>query len=728
MSDIASIVKDPGTFDYSKTFDIYQTCARQIAEGTDEANESLIRILDNRAKFDSRLDNMLADLIEAVGFYPYLAHEKLQLSSTSGLIRMGRNHSNNLAGKIFHDEQREIAEAVFAKENIVVSAPTSFGKSLLIEEVVASKMFSNIVIIQPTLALLDETRRKLGKYQPHYKLILRTSQEAQTSKGTIFLLTAERVNEYRDFPTIDFVIVDEFYKLSARRDDERSDSLNNAILYLLRRFSPQFYFAGPNVDSVSERFLGKYNARFFTTKSGLVATDVIDVHEQHNGQFGDRGAKKSHKERTLFELLDDLKDEQTLIYCASPNRARSLARLYLEHLVQKNIKPFESETPLSEWITANVSPLWSLIPLLKYGIAFHDGALQRHITTTIIDYFGTRQIRALFCTATIIEGVNTNAKNVIYFDQRKGKETLIDSFDYANIRGRAGRMMEHYVGRVYNFCKPPPRDKIDIDIPFVDQAPVADEVLINLSHEDVLNPMSDQYHYITGLSPTEREIFSQNAIYVRGQQNLLARLREVIRQDASFICWEGTPKYEQLSYTLSLAWDTLLKPDEDVKPMTKARLSKITFDYGMNKSINALVQNIFKYQRLQEKNSKKSDANLMDEAIRDAFQIMRYWFQYKIPKWLVVLDRLQRFVCGEHGLRSGSYVYYAALLENDFIRDNLSILAEFGVPRSAIEKIGRHISPDLSQDEVLSFIKRRRLATMSELTKYEKQKINTALE
>jgi replicative superfamily II helicase len=40
------------------------------------------------------------------------------------------------------------------------SAPTSFGKSLLIEEIVASKKYKNIIIIQPTLALLDETRKK----------------------------------------------------------------------------------------------------------------------------------------------------------------------------------------------------------------------------------------------------------------------------------------------------------------------------------------------------------------------------------------------------------------------------------------------------------------------------------------------------------------------------------------------------------------------------------------
>ncbi|WP_416224429.1 hypothetical protein [Acinetobacter tandoii] len=75
----------------------------------------------------------------------------------------------------------------------MVSAPTSFGKSLLIEEIIASNKFKNIVTIQPTLALLDETRQKLKKYE-NYKLIVKTSQNSSLEKGNIYLFTAERVN------------------------------------------------------------------------------------------------------------------------------------------------------------------------------------------------------------------------------------------------------------------------------------------------------------------------------------------------------------------------------------------------------------------------------------------------------------------------------------------------------------------------------------------------------
>ena len=35
--------------------------------------------------------------------------------------------------------------------------------------------------------------------------------------------------EYEEFPHIDLLIIDEFYKLSLRRKDERANILNNAF-------------------------------------------------------------------------------------------------------------------------------------------------------------------------------------------------------------------------------------------------------------------------------------------------------------------------------------------------------------------------------------------------------------------------------------------------------------------------------------------------------------------
>ena len=145
----------------------------------------------------------------------------------------------------------------------------------------------------------------------------------------------------------------------------------------------------------------------------------------------------------LFELLDSLKNDQTIIYCASPLRARRLSREYLLHVKQMDVSPCnkdDEKLPLCEWIENNVSSDWSLKEALTYGIAIHDGSLQKHISNSIINYFNNKRLHYIFCTSTIIEGVNTSAKNVVIYDEKKGPNG-IDYFDYSNICGRSGRMM-----------------------------------------------------------------------------------------------------------------------------------------------------------------------------------------------------------------------------------------------------------------------------------------------
>jgi replicative superfamily II helicase len=153
----------------------------------------------------------------------------------------------------FHEEQKFLSDFLRKdKRNLIVSAPTSFGKSLLIQEIVASKQYKNIVIIQPTLALLDETRRKLSRYREDYKIIVRTTQKP--AEKNLFLLTAERVMEYSEFSAIDFFIIDEFYKLSPKMDPTRADILNNAFNLLANGHKSKFLYAWTKYRRDTRRF------------------------------------------------------------------------------------------------------------------------------------------------------------------------------------------------------------------------------------------------------------------------------------------------------------------------------------------------------------------------------------------------------------------------------------------------------------------------------------------
>lgn len=739
-------------FNYEETFDVYKKCSELIIDNENIAQKLIVNILDEKNKFDPNLNIILTDLIEAVGFYPYLEKENFKLDSTDALIRQVYHHSDNL-NKYLHEDQKHLLSILNSDKNVIVSAPTSFGKSLLIEEIVASRKFKNIVIIQPTLALLDETRRKLKMYDEYYKLIVRTSQETSIDKGNIYLFTAERVNEYKEFIDVDFIIVDEFYKLSSKRDDERADSLNNALHYILKTFNCKFYLLGPNIDGISQGFEEKYNAIFYKTQSSLVDVKSVDLYTP-NKEIFDRTSHHSKngykdailfKENKLFELLLEKYDEQSIVYCSSPNRVRYLSQKFCYFLISKEIKKINSKLDIKEWITQNISENWSLISLLENNIGIHDGALQKHITTTIIDYFNKGKINFLFCTTTIIEGVNTSAKNIIFFDSTKGVNTDIDYFDYSNIKGRAGRLMIHYTGTIYNFNPIPPNQQVIIDIPFFEQNPISDEILIHLDENEVKNTDSTQYEKIKGIPSEEKGIIKRNGVQVDGQLSIFNSIRDDISNKYPLISWNGTPDYEQLKYCLNLGWKFLMKKGES-KSLGIDRLVNKTFNYGLHQSLSRLISNDIDYIIKSYEYYKKykdsedigintkmlnygkrystfSEQDIIEEVIMTNFQIQKHWFQYKIPKWLSVINSIQEFVCAEKGLKPGNYTYYSNLIENEFLRENLAILSEFGIPSSAIRKLEKLIPAVVPQDEVINMIRNKKIFNNNIFIDYEKNKL-----
>lgn len=707
---------------FNSTFEKYRYCSNLLIKSPHEGREILISILENRNEYDKTLDFMLGDLVEAAGFYPYLKKESFSLISTQQVMRSKYYESSNLDGIVFHEEQKFYMELIKSGRNLILSAPTSFGKSLLIEEIISSYKFKNILIIQPTLALLDETRKNIKKYKANYNMIVRTSQKFSKNKGNVFLLTAERVTEYQELPIIDFLIVDEFYKVSSTRDDERHQSLNNALMKIFNLNPIQrFYFLGPNIDGVSKRFLDKYNAIFDKTTYGLVKCNVHNVYYEHANSFGDRGKKAEFKEKVLFDLLWSKRDEQTIIYCSSPARARRISKNFTDFIKDKIGDIELKNIPLIEWIEKNVSNHWSLIESLSHGIAFHDGSLPRHMTSSLVDYFNESLISFIFCTSTIIEGVNSNAKNIVYFDSKKGGND-IDFFDYSNIKGRAGRLMQHYTGNVYNFNPPPLEENIFIDIPFIDQAPVSAEILINISEDDVINKENTEYKFINSLTMPEKMLFSKNQINIRGQKALLDYLLSNLDSIYDELHWTLTPKYSQLKFCLMLCWDYLLSEEEkDKSNLSYNRMTKLTYDYASSQSINSIIRSIYEYSLSKIKN--KTSARIqraLDDAIRDGFHFLRQWFQYKLPKLLLVLNEVQTYVCALKNVSPGNYSYYCSLIENDFLDEQFAMLIEYGIPKSAIDSLRPYIKSLNSEEEIIGKITKDRLYESTNLLEYER--------
>ena len=731
VSEIEKIKK----ISFDESFKIISHCTQLLSQHSVEAELSarkiVIHILNNWEKVDSNVYEVWTDLIETLGFYPYIQKNRTNLKTTSFAddIRMSYFQSDFLDNTYLHKEQKKISNYILSGKNVIASAPTSFGKSLLIEEIVASKKYRNIIIIQPTLALLDETRLKLKKYIDDYKIIVRTSQPYSEDKRNLFLLTAERVMEYEPLPPIDFLIIDEFYKLSLRRKDDRADTLNNAFLKVVNKFHPKFYFLGPNIDGITEGFAEKYDAIFYKSDFSLVDCNVIDKSYLIDWNKSDKQIDKQ-KVEILCELLNKLQDEQTLIYCSTPARARRMAKIYLEY-AQRTGQEKSRPVPLMEWINKNISPEWSLAKELQYGVAIHDGSLQKHMGASIIKYFNEGRLKCIFCTSTIIEGVNTSAKNVILFDEKKGGSE-IDFFDYSNIKGRSGRMMEHYVGRIFNFCRIPIQNRIVIDIPFYEQDPeiLTNEILINIKKEDIKQEVRNRYDQIEALPADLLEIIKQNGVSVNGQIRIYKRLMSDLksRDVLQNIQWSQLPTWDQMSYILAVAENNLFNFDDKRGVFSVKQLARYLNMYRTKKNIIEIVNDIYNSRIESVKNlTEERKAKYYDEAVETAFHIYRHWFQFTVPKAFRVVDSIQRLICERRNMRSGSYSFFVQQLENDFIRENLSILVEFGIPSNAVRRLESIIPANLSEDGVIDYIRKNRNDMNKILLPYERERLEQCI-
>jgi len=588
----------------------------------------------------------------------------------------------------------------------------------LIEELIASHKYKNLVIIQPTLALLDETRKKLKKYAESYKVVVSTLQAPDIVKGNIFLFTGERVVEYGMFKEIDFFIIDEFYKLSLDRDDERAITLNHAF-YKLLKYTKSFYMLGPMIKSIPETFKNRFSFLWYHTNYSTVAVDEKSIYKP---EFKD----KDFKQEELFALLTQLK-EPTLIYCSAPERATKITIAFLHYQKKSRIKPENNEHNLDliDWLKENVHQDWSLIEALRYSIAFHHGALPRHLGSSIVDAFNNGSIKYLFCTATLIEGVNTSAKNIILFDKRKGLKP-IDYFDYRNIAGRSGRMKKYFIGNVIKFEEEPTQLELDIDIPILTQKNAPLELLVHLDDKELTDESREKLSILKGKEEGLLKLIKNNSgVSVEGQLKMVDSLENNLRDFHQMIAWTGYPKYNELAPLLRLIWESLISQNENKANIrTPEQLAVIAIQYYNYKSINGIINHsindIFWIKKIPDSQER------IDYISFYILNVVRHWFDYKLPKLLGVASKIQEYVFKKNGLHPGEYSFFANQLENAFLPNNLVMLMEYDIPNSAIRKLFQYVGTIDSPEAILKKITQLDLSKTN-LNKYEIRKVRDGL-
>ena len=631
-----------------------------------DARDYLIQALAQANCFTG-YTTLLRDLTRTVGLFPYI--EDPQNLSVGDQIAYEYHRpcatKEERSSFVFHRAQADVYRRLSAGENLILSAPTSFGKSAVIDTLLETRRYSNTLIIVPTIALIDETRRRLSYLRYDFKIITHNSQSEEDKN--IFILTQERALERRKFPQLDLLILDEFYKLNPSRDPEnnRGIALNQAF-YKFSKHSKQVYLLGPNIRGVTESFIRRYNATFLPSTFNTVSSRV---HKLKAGKS---------RPNSLRRLLSTL-NEPTLIFVKSPAQANQIGKKILDEgkaSISSDVKE------LAEWIEENYHHDWTVSRCLRMNIGVHHGRVPRAVAQKMVGLFNRRRLQFLICTSTLIEGVNTSAKNVIIYEN-KIAQSKIDFFTFNNIKGRSGRMRQYFVGHVYIFDDTPSPELDFVNVPFIDQSDDTPlELLVQLSSEDMSNQTRERLKPVFQQTDLSQDIIKDNPSFDPiSQINLARHIRANLPNIASDLQWTATPTWEQLCSMCELMFSFFRsKGSHEVR-------SGRQLAYRVNRFRQVPVIRSY----IEELLGADKNTDTADKAVELALAFYRNWLTFNFPRMLIAIDKIQRDVLQREGLLPGDYTQFASQAENGFVSAELSALEEYGIPLQISKKISRDL-------------------------------------
>ena len=304
------------------------------------------------------------------------------------------------------------------------------------------------------------------------------------AKHTIYVWTQEKAisalstDEFSGMPQKTILIVDEIQNIERIVDDTdiRAKILFDTLQEL--RHSPnieQIIISGPRINRMAqlgETLFGSKTVEIVTLCSPVLSltysikkdgknyylrqysTLFSQPYEEkiiHTSFIAGYGSSSLSPEylNYLCTITNRLTDNQNIVFAPTSTAAREIAKA-LSHSTKQ--EPNFKTTDLIEYYKESVHENYALCSTLESGVAYHHGKLPVHVRRTLEKAIRQKIISNVVCTTTLMQGVNLPAKNIIIrnphlYRQRRSDSTELTSYEMANLRGRAGRLLKDFVGR-----------------------------------------------------------------------------------------------------------------------------------------------------------------------------------------------------------------------------------------------------------------------------------------
>lgn len=259
---------------------------------------------------------------------------------------------------------------------------------------------------------------------------------------------------------IDYLFIDEAHKIS--ENEGRSAFYYKVVDILSQRENrPHIVFASPNILNPNvylniipqlENSGGRALSSSYSPVSQLKF--LIDVVSKTTSIYNDKSKCLDYLfplqgNATPGEIIKNICNEslekQSLVYCNSKDTAIEMAIEFARDLPEKHDPRLDA---LANEIKSEIHDTYYLIDLIKKGIAYHVGYLPNYIRNTIEKCYRDHLISVIFCTSTLVEGVNLPADNLFVMSYKNGLSEM-SQVDFRNLIGRVGRIQYNLYGNVF---------------------------------------------------------------------------------------------------------------------------------------------------------------------------------------------------------------------------------------------------------------------------------------
>lgn len=402
---------------------------------------------------------------------------------------------NPFGSEYFTDSQFNLLSKIKNEKSFSFSGPTSFGKSFLIKNIMCESALKgkNTVVLVPSKALIEEylkdIRRKFDELGITTCNIVKTASLFDDEKVNVMILTPERLNAliYNDKEIkIDVLIVDEAQKLG--NDDERAITAFKVIRKTLDlNPSMTILFSSPVISNPSV-FLKTFNldeTKFRVVKESPVTQNLffvnlceneISLYDEVNKVFSELPLEVRFDDRFDFIRSLSKQDDSNLIYCQSKLQSvQDAVRFCCDMELKSDPELHKSANFIRELVHED----YYLADLVEKGVAYHNSDLPKFIRDIVEELYQKKLINYVFCTSTLLEGVNLPTGNLFISSIKASKKVTNSSkLSFWNLAGRAGRYTKELDGNIFCIKEEPEHWKTISDLTNSKESVLADSTAL----------------------------------------------------------------------------------------------------------------------------------------------------------------------------------------------------------------------------------------------------------